>query len=147
MHSSSAADEPKRKSEQAIVRTVLGAALGRCYDRTLADQRDRTRLLLASLPAADGARIVKERLRRSGHDVKAYSAHRISGRGPDAGGSRCITRSGRCRILAMMPGRAELLRPPPCSDDTRNQAVHRVTTMTLMEQKGSHQMEGAHCSR
>jgi integrase len=38
---------PGRKSERAIVRTVLRDALERCYDRTLAGRRDRALLLVA----------------------------------------------------------------------------------------------------
>jgi integrase len=38
---------PKRKSERAIVRTMLSDALDRCYERTLAGLRDRALLLVA----------------------------------------------------------------------------------------------------
>ena len=38
---------PRRKSERAIVRTVLIDALARCYDRTIAGRRDRALLLVA----------------------------------------------------------------------------------------------------
>ena len=38
---------PQRKSERAIVRTVLSEALERCYERTLAGRRDRALLLVA----------------------------------------------------------------------------------------------------
>jgi site-specific recombinase XerD len=38
---------PGRKSERAIVRTVLSEALSRCYERTLAGRRDRALLLVA----------------------------------------------------------------------------------------------------
>lgn len=39
--------KPQRKSEKAILRSVLSDALSRCYERTLAGRRDRALLLLA----------------------------------------------------------------------------------------------------
>ncbi len=57
---------PRRKSERAIVRTVLSEALARCYERTLAGRRDRALLLVAF---ASGGRRRSEIVRLKVEDV------------------------------------------------------------------------------
>jgi integrase len=59
---------PRRKSERAIVRTVLSDALARCYERTLAGRRDRALLLVAF---ASGGRRRSEIARLRVEDVIA----------------------------------------------------------------------------